>query len=152
MLSKSSEYAIRAVVYIAAHAREADKISIEAVCRAIGTPRYFTAKLLQTLSRKGIISSTKGPNGGFGIAPGSGDVSLESVVEAIDGSDTFNGCILGLSDCSEDHPCPLHHQYKGIRAQLNNMLRCQSIGQLAERTETGAGFVNNRRPEEPPDA
>jgi len=144
MLSKSSEYAIRAVVYIMAHAGAGDRISIESVCKAIGTPRHFTAKLLQTLSRKGIISSAKGPNGGFNIDPDAQEISLESVVEAIDGGDIFSGCILGLSDCSEDHPCPLHHQYKGIRVQLKNMLACQSIRQLAERTETGAGFVNNK--------
>lgn len=146
MLSKSSEYAIRAVVYIMAHASDTERISIEAVCRAIGTPRHFTAKLLQTLSRKGIISSAKGPNGGFNIDPKAEEISLEKVVEAIDGGNVFSGCILGLSACSEDHPCPLHHQYKGIRAQLRNMLECQSIRQLAERTETGDSFVNNREP------
>lgn len=144
MLSKSCEYAIRAVAYIMVHSEGYHKISIETVCSAIGVPKHFTAKLLQTLSKQGIIRSLKGPNGGFYIDPEAVDIPLSRVVEAIDGAGLFTGCILGLSDCSEEHPCPLHHQYKGIRMQLINMLEAQSIQLLAERMESGKGFVKNK--------
>ncbi|HEX5554171.1 MAG TPA: Rrf2 family transcriptional regulator [Chitinophagaceae bacterium] len=144
MLSKSCEYAIRALIYIMVNAAEDTKINIDVISSAIGIPKYFTAKLLQSLSKQRIISSAKGPNGGFFIEPGAAEIPLSRVVEAIDGMGIFTGCVLGLSDCSEEHPCPLHHQYKGIRAQIIAMLEGQNIRQLAARMEDGQSFIKNK--------
>jgi Rrf2 family protein len=130
MFSKSCEYAIRAILYIMVHANVDKKVSIDAVSRSIGTPRHFTAKLLQRLSKQNILSSTKGPHGGFYIDPNVPQIPLIRVVEAIDGNAIFGGCVLGLQECSEEHPCPLHHHYKGIRADLKNLFEQQTIQQV----------------------
>lgn len=144
MFSKSCEYAIRALLYIVAYSKDRKKISIEAVSTAIDTPKHFTAKLLQSLSRQNIISSVKGPNGGFYIDPDAPEIPLMNVVEAIDGVGVFSGCALGLSECSEEHPCPLHHYYKDIRVQILKMLNEESIQQLGKKMEGGKVFVKNK--------
>jgi Rrf2 family protein len=143
MLSKSCQYAIRALIYITGCPGEHGKVNIESVSSAIGTPKHFTAKLLQALSKRQIIGSAKGPNGGFYIDPKGADIPLSLVVEAIDGPGVLNGCILGLSACSEDHPCPLHHHYKGIRCEMKNMLEQQTIQMMARSMEDGKSFVKN---------
>jgi Rrf2 family protein len=122
---------------------ERGKVNIAAVSAAIGTPKHFTAKLLQALSKQQVIGSTKGPNGGFYIDPKAADIPLSRVVEAIDGPGIMTGCVLGLNACSEDHPCPLHHHYKGIRTQMKSMLENQSIQTLARRMEDGKSFLKN---------
>lgn len=67
MFSKACEYAIRAVIYISIRSIAGSKLSIKEIAKEIDSPLHFTAKILQTLSREGIISSIKGPNGGFYI-------------------------------------------------------------------------------------
>jgi Rrf2 family protein len=143
MFSKSCEYSIRAVLYIYKNTQDGNKISIEKVAGAIGTPRHFTGKLLQVLAKQKIISSVKGPNGGFYIAPNAPEIQLSRVVEAIDGPEIFKACALGLKECSEDHPCPLHQQYKGIREQIKSMMENQTVQQLGKKLGEEKVFIKN---------
>lgn len=143
MFSKSCQYAIRAVVHIMVHSINGKRINIGEVSEAIGTPRHFTAKLLQTLTRRGIILSSKGPGGGFYVNPDEPDIPLMSIVDAIDGKEIVTRCALGLDECSEDHPCPLHSQYKGIRMQILQMLNEQSLQMIAERMEKENLFLKS---------
>src|SRR3546814_14674475 len=65
MFSKACEYGIRAMIYLTAASKEGSKMSIRDICRETGAPEHFTAKILRDLSRKGLVSSLKGPKGGF---------------------------------------------------------------------------------------
>ena len=65
MFSKTCEYAIRAVILIAQKTADGSRIGIKEVAAGIDSPEHFIAKILQELSRKGIIQSQKGPTGGF---------------------------------------------------------------------------------------
>ena len=145
MFSKSCEYAIRAVLYIMKHSVDGKRINIGQVCNAIGAPRHFTAKLLQRLTRKGIILSAKGPGGGFYFDPDEPDIPLIRIVEAIEGKDVFTGCALGLDKCSEDQPCPLHNHYKGIRTDILNMLNGQSLQKIAGRMQLEKLFLKSKK-------
>ncbi|MCB0485648.1 MAG: Rrf2 family transcriptional regulator, partial [Flavobacteriaceae bacterium] len=69
MFSKACEYAIRATLYISIKSIEGSRLGIKEIAKEIDSPEPFTAKILQTLSREGIISSIKGPNGGFFLEP-----------------------------------------------------------------------------------
>lgn len=117
ILSKSCEYAIRASVYVAFKSREGGKAGIPEIAEAIGSPMHFTGKILQALSRKRILSSIKGPNGGFFIENDRA-VFLIDIIRAIDGNGLFGACVLGLENCSDTKPCPMHSQIKPIRDQL----------------------------------
>ena len=66
MLSNSSKYAINAVIYLAANSSESKRIGVKEVADALHIPLPFLAKILQALVRKKVISSNKGPGGGFG--------------------------------------------------------------------------------------
>jgi len=117
ILSKSCEYAIRATVYVALKSDCGEKTGILEVAEAIGSPRCFTGKILQTLVHKKILSSAKGPVGGFYLENGD-QLFLIDIVRAIDGNDLFTACVLGLGRCSETQPCPMHEQVYPIREML----------------------------------
>lgn len=122
MISKTCAYAIRAMVFIAKNGTENNKVGIREVARGISSPEPFTAKILQDLSRKGLIDSVKGPHGGFYITGNLRKVSMADIVLAIDGEGIFTACGLGLKACSEVNPCPIHHTYKPIRQEVRRML------------------------------
>lgn len=137
IFSKTCEYGIRAVFFIAKVTASGRRVGIKEIAHAIDSPEFFLAKILQDLSRKKIISSTKGPNGGFYLELESLSRPLSDVVEAIDGNALFIGCALGLKECSEINPCPLHEEFKAIRSRLYNMMKGTTIGQFNEELMNG---------------
>lgn len=139
IFSKSCEYGMRAVFYIARSTHEGRKVGIKEIAENIKSPEPFLAKILQKLSKEGIVQSVKGPNGGFFLNEDNLKRPIADIVISIDGNNLLVGCGLGLDYCSEEKPCPLHHEFKDIRNQINNMLKNTSIGQF--NTELIEGYV-----------
>ena len=129
MFSKSTEYALRATIYIASEASVDKKASIVAIAKGIGAPKSFTAKILQHLTNKekGFISSTPGPSGGFYITAEAMNKPIYSVIEAMGETGLIESCVLGLPQCSDEHPCAMHSTYKVIKMELLKMFREKSI-------------------------
>jgi len=143
MFSKTTEYALRATIYIAQKSSPEKKLGIDAIAKAIGSPRSFTAKILQLLTKDNvIISSTRGPNGGFYITDKAKKLPVSAILEQTGGNDFFTKCVLGLKLCSEVKPCPLHYQYKPIKEQLIRLFEKKTIRDLANEIESGEAFIN----------
>lgn len=141
MLSKTCEYAIRAMIYIAQKSKNEEKIGIKAIAKGINSPEHFMAKILQELSRKKLLQSTKGPNGGFYLDSDHLKYSLADIVKAIDGDKLFTGCGLGLENCSEKKPCPLHYEFKTIREKIKLTLQTAKVGEFKEKLDLGLNFL-----------
>jgi Rrf2 family transcriptional regulator, iron-sulfur cluster assembly transcription factor len=123
MFSKACEYGLRAIIYIAQCSQSDAVVSMTHISEAIDSPQAFTAKILQQLTRDKIITSVKGPHGGFVIEPHMmKTTTLSQVVKIIDGDAIYMGCGLGLSQCNEASPCPLHFKFIAIREELKKML------------------------------
>lgn len=133
---------MRAVFYIARRSEEGDKVGIREIALHINSPEPFLAKILQKLSKEGLISSSKGPHGGFYLDSGGLQRPLADIVQAIEGDSIFTGCGMGLSYCSETNPCPLHSEFKKISGQIVVMLRNTSIGQFNEGLMLGQLTLN----------
>jgi Rrf2 family transcriptional regulator, iron-sulfur cluster assembly transcription factor len=131
MFSKSCEYAIRSVIIICQHSKEGHKTNVKEISKLAGVPEQYIAKVLQSLSKTKIISSIKGPGGGFFIDATNGKIKLIDVVKTIDGESLFTSCGLGLKECSEKKPCPLHDSFKTIRNDLKKMLEETTIEELS---------------------
>jgi Rrf2 family protein len=130
MFSKTCEYALRSILFVAQKSEDGNKVGIKEISKGIGAPVHFMAKILQDLSRKGLVQSIKGPNGGFFLDESDRNVTLADVVNAIDGDKLFTGCGLGLKNCSEKNPCPLHDEFKVIRRQMHHMLQTSKVSEF----------------------
>jgi Rrf2 family transcriptional regulator, iron-sulfur cluster assembly transcription factor len=143
MISKTCKYGIRAVVFVAARTEEGVKLSVKDIAREIDAPEAFTGKILQTLNRHRIITSLKGPYGGFFIEEFQLDQPVINIVNAIDGTTVFRECGLGLKQCSDTHPCPMHDKFQAARESLRKIFQETTIRQLAGELISGKAFVNN---------
>ncbi|HWB93225.1 MAG TPA: Rrf2 family transcriptional regulator [Puia sp.] len=144
MFSKTCEYAIRAMIFIAQRSRDGDKVGIREIAAGIDSPEHFIAKILQDLGRKGLVQSAKGPNGGFYLDRAGRDCSLSKIVRSIDGDQLFSGCGLGLKQCSETHPCPIHQQFGKIRHQISQMLDNARIGEFTDQLAEQQLFLRRK--------
>lgn len=140
IFSKTCEYAIRAMIFISQRSEEGFKVGVKEVAKGIDSPEHFIAKILQDLSRKGMITSFKGPNGGFFLEKNS-KVTLADVVKAVDGDKLFVNCGLGLGYCSETHPCPIHNEFKLIRSNISDMLTSSKIADYNELLKSKGAYL-----------
>jgi len=119
MFSKACEYAIRAVIFIANKSYEGERCTLAEISKGIDSPVAFTGKILQKLSRGGIVDSKKGPHGGFEVSARKiNRTTLAEIINLMDCSNIFNHCVLGLDQCSDSRPCPVHHKYIPIRNEI----------------------------------
>ena len=136
MFSRSTEYAIRAMTFLAL--QPAGKLTgAREIAQAEHIPTQFLWKILQSLGRRKLVRSFKGVGGGYELARAAGEISVQDIFVATADSDLTTGCVLGLSVCSEERPCPLHHAWKEIREQLIVMLEQTTLHNLAESAARG---------------
>jgi Rrf2 family iron-sulfur cluster assembly transcriptional regulator len=130
MLSNTSKYAIRAVIYLALFSTKEKKVGIKEVSSELDIPSPFLGKILQLLARHHILGSTKGPNGGFYLAKPAIDISLMEIIELIDGRDAFGTCVIRTTPCSHEDPCSLHDKIAPLRNEERMLFDTESIADL----------------------
>lgn len=144
MFSKSTEYALRAIIYLAQKSSVEKKIGITELAEAIDSPKSFTAKILQTLTRENkFISSVTGPSGGFFLSEQAKKKSMLHVLNLLEDEGVISGCVLGLKESSEKNPCPMHSQYKLIKPQLLAMFDHKTIAELADEMTDPRVVIHN---------
>lgn len=143
MFSKSCEYAIKAMIYVAQKSKDEVRVSIKDIAKGTDSPEHFIAKIMQELGRKRLVQSVKGPNGGFYMTEKELQTSISDVVRALDGDGIYVDCVLGLKTCSAKTPCPVHHEYKAIKLKLIKMLESNTIGNFNEKLDSGSFFLKN---------
>lgn len=133
IFSRECEYAIQAVTYLARRPEES-RTSIRQLAQILKIPHHFLAKILQRLTQKGLLVSTKGPKGGFALALPVKGITLFHIVDAVDGVGFANQCVLGFPECSGKQPCAVHEQWGTIRDSIYGLLVSQDL------SEVGAGM------------
>ncbi|WP_309609491.1 Rrf2 family transcriptional regulator [Flavobacterium sp.] len=144
MFSKSCEYAIKAMIFVAQKSKDENRIGVKEIANGIDAPEHFIAKILQDLGKKKLINSVKGPNGGFYMDKTNLKSSISDIVKAIDGDGIYKDCVIGLKLCSEKNPCPVHFEYKEIKKNLIKMLEESTIADFNEKLDTGKFFLKNK--------
>lgn len=139
MLSHSSKYALKAVLYLARHSDEAHKLMVKDLYSRVEVPRAYLAKLLQELARHKVISSSRGPRGGFYLDEENRNLPLIRIIDVIDGPDRMTACMLNAKNCSEERPCALHALLQPARLQMVQSLKNLSIREIAAYPEPGEG-------------
>jgi Rrf2 family transcriptional regulator, iron-sulfur cluster assembly transcription factor len=134
MLSNSCRYGIRAVIYLACQPISGGKTGIKRISSDLSLPAPFLAKILQQLAKQKILSSSKGPHGGFSLLKDPKNIALMDIVNAIDGKDTFTNCVMHNGSCegveADKKRCPLHQDYDKSRKELIKLFSNRTIHEL----------------------
>lgn len=141
MLSNSSKYAIKGVLYLAVNASKNSKILAKDIAEPINVPPSYIAKLLQELGRHGIVSSVKGPYGGFYLDAKNMETQLIKIVDVIDGEQRLRSCMLSINECDNSNPCPLHHLVGDAKTSFVKNLEETTISQLVANIQEGKSVL-----------
>ncbi len=137
MISNTSKYAIRAVIYLALFASEEKKSGIKEISAALDIPTPFLGKILQMLAKKNILNSSKGPHGGFSLQRPAMDISIMDIIEIIDGTDFFNTCVIRTTKCSHEAPCSMHDKVAPLQREIKSLFMTETIADLASEFRHG---------------
>jgi len=129
MFSNTTEYALRAVIYIAQH-QEPGPVSGHVVAQALDAPPNYMAKTLHGLVRAGVLVSTRGKHGGFRLADPAAEVRLLDVASVFEEIDERRRCLLGRPQCRDDQPCPMHERWKPLAEGFAEFLRETTVADL----------------------
>ncbi len=137
------EYALRALTHLAAYG-DGRPVQVKEIAETEDIPRHFLAKILNQLTYKGLVKAMRGPGGGFTLVGSPDGILVKDVVEAIDGMDSIRRrCVLGLDECRDDMPCPMHESWKGFRETFLGGVGGLTLAAMAE------NMTRKRRPAPP---
>lgn len=125
-MTRTSRYAIRAVVELARHGDE--RVSAEVLSAELDLPENYLSKTLHALAREGLLDSNRGPGGGYRLAVPADELPLIDVIEAFETLDASRECVLGREECSEENPCPVHGEWKEVAAPIVTFFRRTTVG------------------------
>lgn len=129
------------MIYVATLQKDKKRAGLKDIALAIDSPEAFTGKILHELVKSKLLVSTKGPNGGFALKKRPDEIVLAEIVACVDGELRLKACAIGIEQCSEDHPCPVHYKFKAVREHLSGMLLTTNLTEVAERVNTGLSFL-----------
>ncbi len=132
MISNSSKYALRAIIFLHANTCNKKKVVVKNIAEILNIPEAYIAKLLQKLSRNHIISSSRGPKGGFYLSEENKEKSIMSVIEIIDGDKKINACILSSNNCDSENPCPFHKNIFKAKSEIITFFTDTKIKDITE--------------------
>ena len=105
-------------------------VSAQSIAVIIGAPNTYLGKLLQQLSRRGILESQKGKGGGFRLARAPGDITLIEIVTSLEEFERGTQCLIGNKECSAEDPCPIHEEWKSVQDSYFGMLNRTTLESL----------------------
>jgi Rrf2 family protein len=124
------------------HGKEGNSVGLRVISDQQEIPAHFLSKILQKLVKSNILNSSKGPNGGFSLQRKASDLSLIDIVEIIDGNKIFDRCGIGLKECSDADPCPIHFEYKEVKNHIRALFSDKSLMDLIQDIESGKSILN----------
>ena len=128
-LTRGAEYAVRAMTYLATFP-EGHVVSLHEIGEAQDIPESFLAKILQSLVRGGLAVSQRGAHGGFALARPASRITMQEVIEAVDGPVAVNQCVLSPEDCARSASCSTHHAWMRAQGQLMDVLGTVTLASL----------------------
>jgi len=131
LLSQTSRYALQAASYLAARWDEDRPIPVGEIAEALGVPRNYLSKILHQLARTDVLTSARGPAGGFRLSRDPGAVMLAEVVLPVEPGLAERRCLLGRETCSDDDACPAHAAWREVADQATRFLEQTSLADLS---------------------
>ena len=130
LFRRPTQVALNASMFLALQP-EGAACPVHEIAAALDVPAPYLSKVLGDLLRARLLLSVRGPGGGVHLARSPKEIRLGEVVSATGTLDSLEDCILGIRECNEVHPCPLHPVWAQTRAEILDTLHTKSLRDFA---------------------
>jgi Rrf2 family protein len=130
-ISRKIDYALRALIYLAS-LPGAQVSPLQAIVDELGLPREFLAKILKSLTARGLVRSTRGAHGGYTLAKSPAEISFLDAIEAAGGPVQINICLDHKDRCEVSASCSMYHVWKAGQDRMLEVYRRTTLAELAQ--------------------
>ncbi len=139
MISTTSEYALRALSYLASQVNGNSVLGRD-LAREAEVPANYLSKILVSLRRAGLVSTVRGTGGGYRLQRAPHRIRLSQIIDLFDGPDKREGCVLGRHhQCNDDNCCSAHRAWHAVRVAYNHFLTATTLADISQR------YTDNKR-------
>lgn len=131
MLTRAGDYALRSMVYLAEQPKGRITILSE-IAEKQAVPRNFLAKILQVLTRAGLVESHQGVNGGYSIGAPLESINLKKIIETVEGPIYLNRCLIREGECNRDGSCQLHKVWVEAQESMMKVLTATTLAHMVQ--------------------
>ncbi len=131
-LTRAADYAVRVMIHLAGQPPET-RASRSDLAEAAQCPDQFLSKVLQSLTKAGLVVSHRGNTGGFELAAAHRNASILEIVEAVEGPVRLNLCLVADDPCALQGRCPVQAVWYEAQEAMVSVLRRATIAGMAER-------------------
>ena len=143
LINRDADYAVKALLAVAG--RGDGPTAVTDLTAELGLPRPYLRKIMQTLARKGLVSSSKGRGGGFALARPAGRITVADVIRVFQGPVSLHDCLFKKKPCPDIASCPLRESIgrlerrlvRDLEAMTLASIRKENKGRPAARTKGG---------------
>lgn len=124
-LSKTSEYALRALSFMA---KEPNKVySAKYLIGTLKISDKYLRRVMTDLSKAGFIQSIQGREGGYVFAKPIKQIYLSDIIDSVEGMDKYMSCVLGFDKCSDENPCVMHTSWVKVREAFSQTFENKTL-------------------------
>lgn len=136
LFTRGNQYAIQALVMLALHPRH-ESMMCRDLAEMLHIPYPYLSKLMQQCAKLGLVGASRGRSGGYWLEGVAERMNILDLVTAINGERLQRECLLGLKECADDSACVMHCEWKPVKEGMFDVLRNQTLGELAEAVRDG---------------
>lgn len=130
MISRTAEYALRAVIYLS-RVEGRQPIPVDEIAEVLDAPRNYLSKTLHELAKAGVLKSLRGPTGGFSLAADPESLTVADLADWFDEPRLSGMCLLGGRPCDRTNPCGAHDRWSAAWAAARAPIASMTIAELA---------------------
>ncbi|MCL5960010.1 MAG: Rrf2 family transcriptional regulator [Chloroflexi bacterium] len=138
-LSRRGDYSVRAMLEIASLPP-----NTPAATRDVGErqdiPHVFLTKIISRLAQAGLLRAYRGASGGVMLARPASEISLQEIIEAVEGPIKLNRCLVSKDECGRTELCPVHEVWQEAQGRMNDLLGSVKLADLVKRNAVPAGI------------
>jgi Rrf2 family protein len=143
LISKTAEYGLRAVIFIAGGSGK--PLRANEIAQALGVPANYLSKILHALARASLLTSQRGPRGGFQLAVSPDEIHLAAIIEPLDPEMLRQVCLLGNAECGGQEACAVHERWKRAREPLLAFFEETTVADVLDRASMLPGVTSAAR-------
>lgn len=128
LITRDTDYAIRAICYIALHPKSV--VSVKELVKELKIPKPFLRKILQILNKKGLLKSFKGKDGGFILDNSPDKISIVDLIKIFQGNLELTECMLRKSICPDIRRCKLKKKINRLERELISEMKDITVHSL----------------------
>jgi Rrf2 family protein len=138
-ISRRTDYGVRVILDLAMHSGQ-NRTSTQEIAERQNIPSPFLAKIVSQLSLAGLVTTYRGAGGGVTLAKAPEDITLLSVIEALEGPVKLNRCLIEPDSCPRDKHCPVHDIWARAQGDLISLLSYTTFDHLADSARSKSSY------------